>query len=674
MKHSKTTFRIALATFVLGASSTVAAVTTQSFVLDSADSFFKGELEGTAVHSDGAVRPGASTERIELPNVPVAYSMARRGNSIFIGTGTGGLVYQLNGKKVKALADTGELLVSALELGGDGALYAGTLPNGRIYRIDPKSGKTKLFSSPKGAKHIWDLLYDKKRGRLIAATGPEGKLFAIDPIGRARLIYEAAASHIMTLASDRKGALYAGTSDEALVLRIDPNNKATVVHDFPGNEVTAIDFRDGKLAVVANQFKTAPGAQFKPVASKSVKPSGPSTRPRPGTGQLWRVDESGRAELLVARKDTHFTAIQWGTDGVIYAGGGHEGRIFRAEADASYSIWVDVDERQVLAIDLLGNRPSFITGDGAALYHVKSGAPRDAVWTSKALDARFASKWGRLDWRGRGRFELQTRSGNTEEPGETWSAWSKPLKQPGRTDSPPARFVQVRAKFPRDENAVLRALELFYLPQNQRARVSDIQATPPPPKRGKKPQRPPAPTTKLNLSWKVDNSDRDPLRYRVAYQREGQGVWRDMFGEDQLLVEPKYSWDTSSIPDGFYVVRVEVSDEEANPEERSLRSSQTSEPIRVDNHPPRITELKARRGRVHGQVVDSLGPIVRIQASVNAAPWRDVFPTDSLLDGPDERFELSLEGLPGGSHIIAVRAFDAAGNQANREITVKTKR
>ena len=679
MNISKTTIRIALAGLVLATSATVAAGTTQSFVLDSADAFFEGELEGAAVHSDGSVQAGAVTARTELENVPLAYSVAQRGNTTFIGTGTNGVVYRFDGKNAKPFANTGELLISSLAFGRDDALYAGTLPNGRIYRINPKSGKMKRFSTPGGAKHIWALHYDKKRGQLIAGTGPEGKLFAIDSIGRAKELHKAEASHIMTLAGDGKGTIYAGTSDNALVLLIRPNNKAEVVHDFPGNEVTALDYHDGKLAVAANTFKTAPGSQFKPpAAGRAATPARPATRPatrpRPGSGELWRVDADGRAEMLVSRKDTHFTAVQWGTDGAIYAGGGHEGRILRVEPDASYSIWVDVEERQVLALDLRSKNPSFVTGDGAAIYRVQSGTQRGAAWTSKALDARFASKWGRLTWRGRGRMVFQTRSGNTQEPGDTWSTWSKDLKQPGTIGSPPGRFIQVRAKLPKDDSAVLRAVELFYLPQNQRARVSDVKGSRPPLQRGTKPRQPPSPTTLLDLTWKVDNPDRDPLRYRIAYRQEGQPVWRDTFGEDVVLTEAKYTWETGSIPDGHYVVRVEASDEQANPDALTLRSSAASEPIRVDNHPPRIEQLKVHKGRVKGRVVDELGPIARIQMSIDAGTWRDLFPSDSLLDSANEGFDVALGSLPGGSHIISVRAFDASGNQANREITAKTGR
>ena len=672
MKTPKISLTVALFALVSVSAVSVAAVTTNSFVLDSADAFIKGELEGTAVHSEGAVRTGAETERVPLENVPLAYSMARRGKATFLGTGTTGAIYKVEGKKVERFAETNELLVSALAFGRDGALYAGTLPNGRIYRVDPRTGATKLYTTPKGAKHIWALLYNKKRGKLVAATGPEGKLFEIDGVGRARELYKAEAAHIMALATDRKGYLYAGTSDAALLVRIAPDGGATVVHDFPGNEVTAIDVQGGQIAVAANQFKTAPGAQFKAGAARSKAPR-PSTRPRPGVGQLWRIDGDGRAEMLLTRKDTHFTAVQWGADEAIYAGAGDEGRVFRVEADASYSIWADVEERQVLALDLRSSAPAFITGDGAALYHVKGGTPKGAVWTSKALDAKFSSTWGRLDWRANGRFQFQTRSGNTETPGKTWSAWSKSLKSPGPAGSPPARFIQVRAKFPRDASAELRAIELFYLPQNQRARVAEVRGARPPLKRGEATRQPAPPTTQLSLSWKVTNPDRDPLRYRLAYRQEGQPVWREMFGEERVLNDTKYTWDTGSVPDGYYIVRVEASDEEANPDASMLRSTALSEPIRVDNHPPRFEQLSVRKGQVRGRVVDSLGPIARIQMAVDGGPWRDLFPVDGLLDDADERFEAALGGLPAGSHNVAVRVFDAAGNQANQEITVKTK-
>ena len=85
----------------------------------------------------------------------------------------------------------------------------------------------------------------------------------------------------------------------------------------------------------------------------------------------------------------------------------------------------------------------FVTGDGAALYRVTDARPRDAVWHSKALDARFVSRWGQLAWRGDGQLVLQTRSGNVEAPDETWSEWSSDLARPGPR-RPPAGGLRRR--------------------------------------------------------------------------------------------------------------------------------------------------------------------------------------------------------------------------------------
>ena len=112
----------------------------------------------------------------------------------------------------------------------------------------------------------------------------------------------------------------------------DDLDAVTAVFDHNGDART-IDVRDGRIAAAANEFKTAPGTDFKPGAPGKAAP--PSKRPRPGTGQLWRIDADGRAEMLLARKDTHFTSVQWGPEGTIFAGGGRSGH---RRVDADYHL------------------------------------------------------------------------------------------------------------------------------------------------------------------------------------------------------------------------------------------------------------------------------------------------------------------------------------------------
>ncbi|MFW6050609.1 MAG: hypothetical protein ACODAU_05515 [Myxococcota bacterium] len=636
------------------------AVSTRHFTLDDAESLAAGELDGTAVHSDGSVTVGARVRRLPLGEAAVAYSLARAADgTAYVGTGHEGKVYRLRGGTLAPFADTGQLLVASLAVGPDGTVYAGTLPEGRIFAIDPE-GKAEELARPEGVEHVWALAWDPARKRLLAGTGPEGKVFAVDARGRVELFYDSEAGHIMALALDGE-AVYAGTSDEARVFRIEGPGRADVVGDFPGNEVTALDARGDVLAVAANEFPDPPRV---PRGNTTAK----APRPKPGTGRLFRVDASGRSEKLHENAGGHFASVQIGDGGAIYAGTGAEGRIVRATPDRRAAVWVDVDERQVLALDLRGDRPLFLTGDTGAVYRVVEGPPQEAIWTSKVLDAEFGARWGQLDWRADGALELQTRSGNTSEPDATWSDWSSGLRSPGPVRSPAARFLQVRARFA-DRDAVLRAVQAYYLPQNQRPVVHGValEETGDDDGDGSLPK----PSTVYTLTWKVDNPDDDEVRYRLRFRGEGQDVWRDLLREDQILTEPKFAWDTSGVPDGWYVVEVHASDELANPDPLALESRAASEPFRVDNHAPRIEGLRARGRTVTGRAVDSLGPIARLEYAVDGRRFHPFFPTDHLLDTREEAFALELpDELEAGSHIVAVRATDAGGNAVTEEITV----
>ncbi len=230
------------------------AVSTRQFVLDSSDALAAGELDGTAVLSDGSVTLGVSTRRIGLDDAASAWCFARGNGAVFIGTGNDGKIFQLRGDAVSEFAETGQLAVTSLVFAG-GDLYAGTLPEGRIYKIDAQ-GQVQELTRPDGVEHVWELVYHD--GTLFAATGPEGKVFAIDRTGNAQVYWDSEAGHVMTLALADDGTLYAGTSDEALVVHLRGPGRAEVVYDFPGNEVTAIAVQGGVLAVAANEFPNPP--------------------------------------------------------------------------------------------------------------------------------------------------------------------------------------------------------------------------------------------------------------------------------------------------------------------------------------------------------------------------------------------------------------------------------
>lgn len=686
MKRKRRTGAVALASAVsvaliaalLGAVQveSAGAVTTERFVLDDAESLAGGELIHTTVHSDGRVESGVDLTRIDLPpDVPLVYTAVRDSSgAIYLGTGNDGRVLRVRGEQVEPFAQTGQLLVSALAFDGGGTLFAGTLPEGRIFAI-ARDGTTRELVRPEGAEHVWDLAWDARRELLFAATGPEGRVYAIDRRGRASVWWDAPAAHIMSLALGDDGTLYAGTSDEAVVARIRGEGRVEIVHDFPGNEITALAIRGGVLAVAANELPDPPrvtAAQSRDRTSATAT----TPRPSPGKGRIWRMGQDGRAERVYSRDDGHITSLDVLDDGAIIGGVGNDGLIVRVNADRTHATWIDVDERQVLDVHFAGVAPFFVTGDGAALYRVNDARPQRAIWESKVLDARFPARWGQLTWRGEGPLTFQTRSGNTERPDDAWSAWSSDLTSSGPIRSPEARFLQIRARFDRDPNAVLRAVTAYFLPQNQRPYVRDVRleganAAMTKRMRAERQSHIPAPSSTYKLAWTVENADDDRVRYRLQFRREDQSVWRDILPERETLTDAEYAWNTASIPDGFYIVRVEASDELDNAPGLALRHTADSEPIRIDNHAPRIERLRAQGTRLTGVATDTLGPITRLEFAVDGGEWRPLFPVDDLFDTAEERFEIDLSSLSPGSHIIAVRATDAGGNIGSGEAQIR---
>ncbi len=634
--------------------SAVLAVSTKSFVVDTNEAFEKGKFEGTASHTRGVLTRGMATTRVPLEGVPVAYSSAvGPDGAIYVGTGNDGRVFRVTAEGAKPFADTEAAVITALEW-VDGVLFAGSLPGGRIFAIDQKGAAKERAKLP-DAEHIWALRYDPKKKALYAATGPNGKLFSLASAGAPQLVHDDVAEHLLCLDRDDEGRLYVGTSNGARLLRVE-GTKVSVLHDFPGQELTALDVGGGFVAVAANEFPEPPP----PPSSESTKDTGTPRlrRPKPGKGKLFRLGFDGRLDELYASDGAHISALEIEPSGLaVQVGLAQEGRVVRVSEDGSRAVWADADERQVVALHLSSKPAHFVTSDGAAVYRVEDNA-RDGRWTSAALDAKFPARFGELSLRSQGTVRWATRSGNTETPDDSWSAWSAESATSGPIKSAAARFLQVRVSLVGD--AQLYGLNAYYLPQNQRARLRHVRIKPPKPPDPK--AAPPPHKSVLSLTWEADNPDDDRLRYRLFFRNEAHAAWLPMLREHEILEANTYEWETRTLPDGYYRVRVEASDEASNPPAFVTRSEVISGPLLVDNHGPALSGLRVQGRELSGVAKDALGPISLLELSLDGGPYLPIAPVDGLLDTREERFVVTLDSLEPGTHIASVRASDAANN------------
>jgi hypothetical protein len=663
------------------------AVGTRTFELDSLEQLSGGDLAGVSVGSDGIVRAGWTLGNVPLPpdaGTTTACAATLPDGSVLVGTGpaAGGKVVRVVNDRASVFADLKETAVSSLAVDKRGNVFASTTGN-KVYRI--AQGRSDVFATLPDVESILALALDPSGTSLYAATGSPGRVMRIDAAGASSLYFKADDPFVVSLAVADDGVVYAGTSGKGVLYRIAGPGRATVLYDFPGEEVRAIAVGPNRTVfAIANE--TTSGSSSETSESTSSRRNaggrtapGPSSsaRSKPGKGSLWRFDAQLRPERLMHHDEFHYMSLAVDDRGVAYVGTGAEGRVYAVDDAHVVSLIADTDERQVAAI-AVSPRSRLVIGSDPAVFHrvLAVGGP-DAVWTSKPLDAGLRARFGHLTWNGTGSLEVSTRSGDTQTPDTTWSAWSNPLANGGITTSPGARFLQIRARL-RDPLATISDVRMAFLTENLRAVVTEVAARPKTPAHETKEGiaqsggEPAKHDSVLHVTWKVDNPDSDELRYRVQFRREGAARWIDATKAEESLTKPEFDWDTAALPEGKYRVRVDASDEISNPPDSATRHALETPPVLVDNTPPVFQALAVQGHRLRAEVVDGMGPIARVEAAIDGRlEWRPLPAADGIFDTADETVDVDLTPLlPAGpgAHIVAVRAYDGAGNFVVRDV------
>jgi hypothetical protein len=172
----------------------------------------------------------------------------------------------------------------------------------------------------------------------------------------------------------------------------------------------------------------------------------------------------------------------------------------------------------------------------------------------------------------------------------------------------------------------------------------------------------------LTFVWRAEDDNRDVLTYDVLYRREDELAWKVLKRglADQVLV-----WDTTSVPNGRYVVRVEASDAVSNSPATALIGATESTTFDVDNTAPVITvgtvRRDAKRTVIAFQVRDADSSVQKAEYSLDGDRWITVYPLDGITDSRNEQFELSLDGEAGARGVI-IRANDALNNVASADV------
>jgi hypothetical protein len=620
-------------------------------------------------------------------------------NGLYVATSPDGRIYNVAPDgTAKTFFDPDDKYIWAIAVDRSGNVYAATGDKGQIYKITPDGQSTKFYKA--NVTNVVSLGF-ASNGDLIAGTESPGRVFRIDQHGKAFVLLDSPYREIHKIRVAEDGTIYAAA--------IRGSASPPGGDDRTGDQPAAPEPVRPPVPSVSTEITTI--AVVDPSMSGGTASPMISSPRRAGRGAIYRIKPDGIWDLVWDTGDDVPYDVIVEPGGTLLVGTGTEGKIFRVSGDpARATLLARASARQVTALlREPSGRVVGVTSNPGKVFALSATAARRGSYDSDVRDAGTVANWGVIRWRASaraGQMEFFTRSGNTATPDETWSAWSKPYSNADgeQITSPNARYLQWRVVMNGDgtQSPVLTSVTTAYLARNLRPEVASITVHPPgtvfqrpfstgemeiagfedntsdgrqPAQSGSQPGgglTAGAPLLGRRLDkkglqtivWKAEDDNGDRLQYDVLYRREGETQWKPL---KRGLWDPIFVWDTTSVPDGTYLVKIAASDGPANSPATALVGEMESVTFDVDNTPPRIEVQPSTRGGVRITISfvvrDEQSPVNRVEYSLDASRWQMVYPKDGIPDSRREEFDVVLDGGEATRSVI-IRAADAMNNVA----------
>lgn len=592
------------------------------------------------------------------------------------------------------------------------AAVSGEKPS--LLRFD--NGRVKTLFEPAHAKYIFAITLDEI-GNIYLGTGPQGKIYRLNPFGKKpQLVCTLKDKNVLSLAV-LNDFLYAGCDKRGLVYKIDmAASDVTVIYDSEQAEITSLLFDDNgylyaaaaSAAAVKDQTisvssiiegiasgrpdtdskeekddeeKTSGSTTMNVANTKNAnsgtKSDGPAKTKRgklpKSAGHIYRIDQQGFVTDIFSEMAVFFAmALQ---KDQLFVGTGNNAQLFSVELDTEEKAvaYEDSQASQITAVSVMGNDIYMGTANPPKLIKLSMNFESQGTYTSDVVDASQPAKWGKLqvdaDIPAGAKILLSARSSNVKDPNDpAFSPWSKAVQLNTATalDCPVGRFCQYKLTLKTanvSNTPAVREVALSHVVPNLQPKVLSVSAI----RLTEKSKK-----GKFKISYKTRDENKDKLVYTLEFRKLGRSRWIEL--KDRLY-EKTFQWDTRTVEDGRYEIKVTADDKPDNTAMTRLSGSRISEPFVIDNTPPAIKNEKIKtRGHdttVTFSVKDELTVVGKVSYTVDSnEDWTGTLPLDSVYDTTEENFEILIEDLKKGEHIIALKVSDDLDNTVYKTIEI----
>lgn len=693
----------------------------------SASQMLSGEIENVIVDSQGTITLARSSKELDLNDLLKdvwtinCLTSDSKGN-LYIGTSPNGKIIKYTKGKAHVIyepappkdADPLDIVnehIFAMTIDAGNRLIAAVSgPNCRLVRFEKNNPKT--LYEPEDTNYILSLATDQI-GNIFIGTGPEGKIYRLDTFGKnPTLVYDCQDNNILSLAVDADGFVYAGSDERGLVYKINQAaNKASVLYDTDQEEITALMFDENNnlYAAATSALAAANQKRFKSIAagssagrSESNSDNGPAkgstdtnlktpnTKPektkdtqkqqqvkrgkRPdSSSHIYRIDPQGFVTDIFNEAAVFFAIAQ--ENNSILLGTGNNAELFSIDPETEIkSIAYQNDtSAQITAVTVFNDKVYLGTANPAKLIELSTNLAEEGIYTSEPIDAQQPSQWGKLQIDASVpeacTILLSARSGNVKDPNDpTFSDWTEPVEIIGPTqlDCPVARYCQYKLTLQTSDDSQTPAIGEIAIPHvipNLPPKVAEVKTSI---SKDKDPQQ-------MTVNYVTNDHNNDDLSYTIELRKIGRQKWIKLKDNH---TDNNFQWNTLTVEDGEYEIRVTADDKLSNTPATKLSASRISDPFIVDNSAPEVITQQIMvvgdTATLNLGISDWLTIIGNISYTVDGSEeWTSAIPDDFVYDTTSEDFTIEINKLEDGEHIIAVRMKDDIGNTAYKTYVVQ---
>jgi hypothetical protein len=640
---------------------------------------------------------GKASTVLDANELEVHTIVLDKSDNLYAATSPDGKIYKVKPDGSSSVFfDPDDKYIWSLALDDAGVLYAGTGDQGKIYKIE-KDGKGKVLIDT-NENNITVLAWDKEK-KLLAGSDRNGILYSIDSAGKAFVLFDSELQQITSIYCRPTGEIYFSA-----ITGIAPGPGAKPVPEIKQPSAPAPE---------PDQDVPSSGEEGEAVVSIEVSGNSPPvqtlTPQRPsGASELYRISPEGFAEVLYTVPEDQILDISGFKDNMILVSTGKKAKLISVDENKRSTILLKAPEEQITSLLAAAGKIWAATANPGNIYELIEEHSAKGTYYSDVKDTQTTSTWGQISWKATipqgTSLNISTRSGNTKVPDETWSDWKPAGSDPAgkQVQNPKARFIQWKADFATTDSKTtpsIRSVQIAYLQQNLRPEIlsitihplgvvyrkaqlyaqdsfagvaetsspekeqQDLPATAQPAfdtgGLGKREYRKGFQT----ITWVASDENQDDLRFDLYYRAEEEKGWKLLATN---LKDRVYAWDTQTLPDGTYTVKVIANDSGSNPKEFVLSNSRESDPFDIDNSPPKIEVVRNSTSQnvitIEVRAEDQFSSIKDMQYSVTPGEWVVVFPIDLINDSPAETYKIELKDLPKETSQIIFRCSDRVRN------------